>query len=224
MHFRGQILIAVALVGLTAQVTIAAPHKATDTWVGVWGYVIAPPAPGPAPAPAPFGPPAPPITPLGAVAAPTPPPAPRVFPPPLLENPGNVALDVTTTEIRNTTLRQLVRVSADGTRLRLKFSNEDGADPLTLGAVHVGVAAADGAVVAGTDHAVTFHGQSGVVIPASAPALSDAIDLPTKALDRLYISVHVSGPMGLRAARTLFEYVAGTPGDFTAAADRKSVV
>ena len=218
MHVRGRILIAVALVGLTAQVTIAAPHKATDTWVGVWGYVIAPPAPGPAPVAAPFGPPAPPKTPQGTVAAPTPPPAPRVFPPPLLENPGNVTVDVATTEIRNTTLRQLVRVSADGTRLRLKFSNEDGADPLTLGAVHVGVAAADGAVVAGTDHAVTFHGQSGVVIPASAPALSDAIDLPTKALDRLYISVHVPGPMALRAARTLFEYVAGTPGDFTGAA------
>ena len=64
----------------------------------------------------------------------------RVFPPPLLENPGNVPVDVATTEIRNTTVRQLVRVSAAGTRLRLRFSNEDGTDPLTLGAVHVGLA------------------------------------------------------------------------------------
>jgi len=85
--------------------------------------------------------------------------------------------------------------------------------------VHVGVAGPDGSVVAGTDHAVTFQGQSGVVIPASAPALSDAIDLPTKALDRVYISIHVPGPLALRgAARSLFQYVAGTPGDFTGAA------
>jgi len=56
------------------------------------------------------------------------------------------------------------------------------------------------------------------VVPAGAPTLSDAIELPTKALDRLYISIHVPGPMTLRAARTLFEYVAGTPGDFAAAA------
>jgi len=179
------------------------------------GYVIAPPAPGPAPAP--FVPPTPPVTPLGALPAPLAAPAPRAFPLPLLENPGNVPVDVTTAEVRNTTVRQLIRVSADGSRLRLRFSNEDSADPLTLGSVHIGLAAADGAVVAGTDHVVRFDGQSGIVIPASSPALSDAIDLPTKALDRLYISVHVPGPLALRAARTLFQYAAGTPGDFTGA-------
>jgi lysophospholipase L1-like esterase len=217
MPVLGRILLAVALLGLTSQGAPAAPHKSGDTWVGVWGYVVAPPAPGPAPAP--VVPPAPLVTPLGMVAAPAPPPAPRVFPPPLLENPGNVPVDVTAADLRNTTVRQLVRVTADGARLRLRFSNEDSADPLTLGAVHVGVAGPDGSVVAGTDHAVTFQGQSGVVIPASAPALSDAIDLPTKALDRLYISIHVPGPLVLRgAARSLFQYVAGTPGDFTGAA------
>jgi lysophospholipase L1-like esterase len=216
MHVLGRILIAVALAAFTAPAAFAASHKSPDTWIGVWGYVVAPAAPGPAPAP--LVPPAPPVTPLGMVAAPTPPPAPRVFPPPLLENPGNVPVDATSAEIRNTTVRQLVRVSADGSRLRLRFSNEDGTDPMTLGAVHVGLAAADGAVVAGTDHAVTFHGQSGVVIPASAPVLSDAVDLPTKALDRVYISIHVPGSMTLRAARTLFQYVAGTAGDFTGAA------
>jgi lysophospholipase L1-like esterase len=142
---------------------------------------------------------------------------PRVFPPPLLENPGNVPVDVATAEIRNTTVRQLVRVSANGSRLRLRFSDEDSPDPLTLGSVHVGLAGADGAVVPGTDHAVTFDGQSGIVIPAGSPALSDPIDLATKALDRLYISVHVPGPMPLRAARSLFQYVAGTAGDFTSA-------
>jgi lysophospholipase L1-like esterase len=211
-----RISIAVAVLGLAAQATLAAPHKGLDTWIGVWGYVIAPAAPGPAPAP--LVAPAPPVTPLGMVAAPAAAPAPRVFPPPLLENPGNVPMDVTAADIRNTTVRQLVRVSADGSRLRLRFSNEDGADPLTLGAVQVGLAGPDGALVAGPDHAVTFHGQSAVVIPASAPALSDAIDLPTKALDRVYISIHVPGTLTLRAARTLFQYVAGTPGDFTGAA------
>jgi lysophospholipase L1-like esterase len=216
MHVLKRIGIAIAVLGLTTQVLIAAPHKGGDTWIGVWGYVVAPAAPGPAPAP--FVLIAAPVTPLGMVAPPPPPPAARVFPPPLLENPGNVPVDVTTAELRNTTVRQLVRVSADGSRLRLRFSNEDGTDPLTLGAVHVGVAGPDGTLVAGTDHAVTFHGQSGVVIPASAPLLSDAIDLPTKALDRVYISVHVPGTLALRAGRTLFEYVAGTPGDFTGAA------
>lgn len=210
-----RILIAAAWLGLS-QGAIAATHKGTDTWIGVWGYVVAPAAPGPAPAPLVLL--ASPVTPLGAVAAPTPPPAPRAFPAPLLENPGNVPVDVATAEIRNTTVRQLVRVSADGSRLRLRFSNEEGADPLTLGAVHVGLAGADGAVLTGTDHVVTFHGQPGVVIPAGSPLLSDPVDLPTKALDRVYISTLVPGPMSLRAGRSLFQYVAGTAGDYTSAA------
>jgi lysophospholipase L1-like esterase len=208
-------LTAAVLAGLAVQVAVAAPHSAKESWIGVWGYVIAPPAPGPAPAP--FVLPAPVVTPLGAPPAPVAAPAPRAFPPPLLENPGNVPVD-TAADIRNTTVRQLVRVSADGSRLRLRFSNEDSADPLSLGAVHVGLAAADGSVVAGTDHVVTFDGRSGVVMPASSPVLSDAIDLPTKALDRMYISIHIPGQLALRAARTLFQYVAGTPGDFTASA------
>ena len=187
-----------------------------DSWIGVWGYVVAPAAPGPAPAPLVLL--APVVTPLGTPAAPPPPPAPRVFPPPLLENPGNVPVDTTAAELRNTTVRQLVRVSADGSRLRLRFSNEEGADTLALGAVHVGLAGPDGAVIAGTDHAVTFHGQSGVVIPASSPELSDPIDLPTHALDRVYISTLVPGPLSLRGGRSLFQYVAGSAGDFTGTA------
>jgi lysophospholipase L1-like esterase len=222
MKIPGQILATALLASLLAQGAAAAPRTADDSWIGVWGYVVAPQPPGstgaPALPPGPPGPPAPTATPLGVPAAPAPPAASRVFPAPLLENPGNVPVDLTTAEIRNTTVRQLVRVSADGTRLRLKFSNEDGADALTLGAVHVGIAAADGAVVAGTDRAVTFAGQAAIVIPASAPVLSDPIDLPTKALDRLYISVLVPGPMTLRSARTLFQYAAGSPGDFTGTA------
>jgi lysophospholipase L1-like esterase len=213
MSVLNRLLIAAACIIVTGQAAVAAPHKMADSWIGVWGYVVAPAAPGPAPAP--FVPPAPLVTPLGTPAAPPPPPAPRVFPPPLLENPGNVPVDVATAEIRNTTVRQLVRVSADGSRLRLRFSNEEGTDPLALSAVHVGLAGPDGAVIAGSDHAVTFHGQSGVVIPASSPELSDPIDLPTHALDRLYISTLVPGPLSLRGGRSLFQYVAGSAGDFT---------
>jgi lysophospholipase L1-like esterase len=221
MRISGTVLAVVALGGLLQQGAAAAAPAAADKWVGVWGYVVAPEPPGsvgaPALPPAPPGPAVTPVTPLGVPVAPTPPPAPRVFLPPRLDNPGNVPVDLTTTDIRNATVRQLVRVSVQGTRLRLRFSNEQGTEPLTLGAVHIGLAGADGAVVAGTDHAVTFAGQQGIVIPASAPALSDPIELPTQALDRLCISVLLPGPLALRGPRTLFQYVAGPPGDFTSA-------
>ena len=206
----------IAATGVDSRTAGAAPHQLAESWIGVWGYVNAPPAPGPA-APA-FAPPAPPITPLGLPGPANVQTAPRVFPAPMLENPGNVPVDLTTAEIRNTTVRQLVRVSAEGSRLRLRFSNEDSAEPLVLGSIHIGLAGPDGVILTGSDHVVTFAGQSGVIIPASSPALSDPIDLPTKALDRLYISVHVPGLLPLRAARTLFQYVAGTAGDLTGAA------
>lgn len=219
MKIAGRMLAVTVLTGVFAGAASGATHANDEGWVGVWGYVIAPAPPGTsgtaALPPGPPGPSAQVATPMAMPPAPVAPPVPRAFPPPLLENPGNVPLDLTTAEIRNTTVRQLVRVSADGTRLRLKLSNEEGADPLSLGAVHVGLAAADGTIVAGTDRPVTFDGQSAIVIPASAPVLSDPVDLPTKALDRLYISVLVPGPLASRGARTLFQYVAGTAGDYT---------
>ena len=197
---------------------VAVTHSAPiESWIGVWGYVSAPLPPGVTPAAA-----APVIQatviPLGAAGSIAPPASPRPFPAPLLDNPGNVPVDTSATDLNNITVRQVVRVAAAGGRLRLRLSNESGADPLILGAVRIGEAAADGAIVAGSDHAVTFDGKTGVVIPAGSPLLSDPIDLPTKALDRLYVSIHVPGTIPARASRSLFQYVAGTPGDFTGSA------
>ncbi len=148
---------------------------------------------------------------------------PRPLPAPLLDNPGNVPVDTGATDLINVTVRQVVRVSAGGGRLRLRLSNEGGADLLILGAVHVGEAGGGGAILAGTDHAVTFDGRVGVTIPAGSPVLSDPIDLRTKPLDRLYLSIHVPGPIPARAPRSLFQYVAGTPGDFTGSVDLPGV-
>jgi len=187
---------------------------AGEDWVGVWGYVGAPLPPGVTPAAAP------PIIQAAAVPlgpAPNVPP-PRVFPPPLLDNPGQVPVETTAADLTNVTVRQVVRVTEGGHKIRLRLSNEGGSETLVLGAVHVAEAGADGTVIAGTDHEVTFDGKAGVSIPASAPVLSDPVDLPTKALDKLYISIHVPGTIPARAPRSLFEYVAGEPGDFAAAA------
>lgn len=207
---------ALAMLGIVvhASATAAPRTPANDEWVGAWGYVGAPLPPGAAP------PAAAPPTQMAAVPLGPPPnvPPPRVFPPPLLENPGHVPVETSPADLANVTVRQIVRVSEGGHRIRLRLSNEGGADTLVLGAVHVGEASAEGAVVSGTDHVVTFDGRAGVSIPASAPVLSDPVDLPTKALDKLYISIHVPGTVPPRAPRSLFQYVAGESGDFTAAA------
>jgi lysophospholipase L1-like esterase len=224
MSKLGRLLIAAVGASLLLQVAAsAAPHAASENWIGTWGYVSLPPPPG-APIPAAAAPPPPGPTPLGVFTAPAPaPPFRPAGPPAAIDNPGNVPVDTTTTDLGNVTVRQVVRVSQGGTRLRLRFSNENSADALPLAAVHVGAAGVDGAVVPGSDHVVTFDGQPSVILPAGAPVLSDPIELPTRALEKLYISSYLPGPVPTRAPRTLFQYVAGKSGDFTAAASLPGV-
>jgi lysophospholipase L1-like esterase len=139
------------------------------------------------------------------------------LPPPRIDNPGNVPLENSTADLTNVTLREVIRTSVGGERLRLRFSNEAGTEPLVLGAVHVAQATADGSIVPGSDHVVQFAGHPGVIVPASTPVLSDPIELPTQPLEKLYVSVYLPRTLPVRAQRSLIEYVAGQPGDFSAA-------
>jgi lysophospholipase L1-like esterase len=204
--------IALAFALLLAGASAAA---AADNWTGAWGFVPIPPAPGPAPLVVPPAQarlatltPMLEAPPVAAAVAGTP-------PAPLLENPGNVPILQGGADLVGVTVRQLVRVSVAGSQIRLRFSNEASGEVLPLGTVHVAQAGADGSIVPGTDHAVTFDGRAGVTIPASAPLLSDPVAMPVKALDRLLISVHLPG-IAPRTGHSLFMYVSG-PGDHTAA-------
>ena len=84
--------------------------------------------------------------------------------------------------LRNQTVRQYARVSVGGSKVRVVLSNEYGKAPVTLGAVHIAMGAADGAIVPGTDKALTFGGSASVTIPPGAPAVSDPVDLKLPAL------------------------------------------
>lgn len=183
----------------------AGSASARENWVGAWGFAVVPPPPGIA---MPVPPPA--LVPLAALpAGPTPPPM-------LVENPGNVPIALLSSDPANVTIRQLVRVSASGNRIRLRFTNEGGSDVLPLGAVHVGLAGPDGSILPGSDRIVTFDGMRAVTIPAGAPLLSDPVDLPVKALDRLLISSYLPATAA-RTGHSLLQYVSGVAGDETGA-------
>jgi len=185
---------------------LAPAAYARDNWLGAWGFVPVPPPPG-AVMPSNTLP----LSPLGETPQPQSPTA------PLIENPGNVPVTLLNSDPANVTIRQIARVSVAGKRIRLRFSNESSPDLLALGAVHVGLAGPDGSVVAGSDRVVTFDRHRSVLIPASAPLLSNPVDLPVKALDRLAISIHVPGAAP-RTGHTLMQYVSGEAGDQTGAA------
>lgn len=206
----GLLALAVGAPLAAARADAPAPKSA---WVAAWGYVASPLPPGqlpPTPIPLLAGPPVP----LGLPAGPPVPPA----APKLIDNPGALPVDAGGAELADVTVRQVVRVSAAGSAVRLRLSNENGAEPLAIGAAHVGLAGPDGAVLPGTDHAVTFAGQAGVNIPAGAPLLSDPVALPVKALDRLAVSLYAPGRLPVRNLRGGYAYVAGANGDSGGAA------
>lgn len=87
------------------------------------------------------------------------------------------------------TLRETVRLSAGGQRIRLVFSNRYGREPVKLGAVRVGPA--DDARGGRT---LTFSGQPGVAILPGATVTSDPVALPVRPLSRLAVTTRMPAP------------------------------
>lgn len=120
------------------------------------------------------------------------------------------------------TLRQIVRLSLGGDRIRVRLSNAFGTQPLTIKAARVAVSAAlnSARIDPATDRALTFSGRTEVTIPAGADYWSDPVALKVAPLTSLAISLHYAaapsvqtGHPGSRAT----SYVLS--GDHTADAD-----
>jgi lysophospholipase L1-like esterase len=96
-------------------------------------------------------------------------------------------------DFADTTLRQIVHVSAGGTQIRVRFSNAFGKAPLLITSAHVAKAAANGSIEPATDKPLTFAQQPSVTIPAGALLISDplAFDLPP--LSGLAVTLHIEG-------------------------------
>jgi lysophospholipase L1-like esterase len=88
------------------------------------------------------------------------------------------------------TVRQRVRVSAGGTSVRVRLSNEFGKTPLAIGSATVALPVDSAAVQPGTLRKLTFGGRPSVVIPPGAPVLSDPVQIDIAAGSDLAISLY----------------------------------
>lgn len=86
------------------------------------------------------------------------------------------------------TLREIAHVSIGGARVRVRFSNAFGTDPLAIADAHVALSAAGAKIQPGTDHALTFDGATTVRIPAGAEIYSDPVDLTVAPLSDVAVS------------------------------------
>jgi lysophospholipase L1-like esterase len=96
-------------------------------------------------------------------------------------------------ELNNATIRQLVRISAGGSQVRVRFTNETGTQPVVIGAATIARPGnAPGSIDPASSKPLTFGGATSITVPPGAPAISDPIDLAVSPLDSLSISLFVS--------------------------------
>ncbi len=132
--------------------------------------------------------------------------------PPAVPSPNSPAFE-------NQTIRQVMRISAGGPRVRVRISNEYGTTPLVIGAATIAMAG-EGPALAGPAKPLTFGGRTSISIPAGAPVLSDPVDFPVTALSSVSISLFTpekTGPCTCHPQGTATTYLS-PPGDFTAGA------
>ncbi len=123
--------------------------------------------------------------------------------------------------LNNQTIREIVHPTLAGERLRIRFSNELGTTPLTLGGAHIALVKENGKIDPGSDRTLTFDGKTAVQIPAGAPMLSDPVDLKVPAFADVAISIYVpkeASPSTFHLLGQRQTYISG-PGNFAGAED-----
>lgn len=88
------------------------------------------------------------------------------------------------------TVRQVLRVSKGGERLRIRLSNEYGASPIRIGAAAVAHAAKGGVVDEAGIRQITFGNDRQALLAPGAPLLSDVVELAVPDLGEIAISLY----------------------------------
>lgn len=99
------------------------------------------------------------------------------------------SLDRTPTLV-NRTIREIVRLSAGGSRVRIRLSNQYGTRAIIVGSAHLAVRTSGPSIDPSTDRVVTFNGRESVTIRAGANLVSDPVALTVTQLTDLVVSLY----------------------------------
>ncbi len=100
------------------------------------------------------------------------------------------------TSFDNQTIRDVVRTSFGGSRVRIRVSNVFGTQPVTLQDAHIGISSSGAAIQSGTNVPLTFDGSPDVTIPAGGSVISDPANLQVQALQDVAVSVYAPTSTG----------------------------
>lgn len=97
--------------------------------------------------------------------------------------------------LADATLRQTIRTSVGGQRIRLRLSNTFGGSVLPIASAHLALPAKGRAGVSaiepGSSQALTFDGRASVRIPAGAQAVSDPLEFPVAPRANLTVTLYL---------------------------------
>jgi hypothetical protein len=100
-----------------------------------------------------------------------------------IPEPGN---SLAPADLHDATVRQIVRLSIGGSRLRVHISNAFGTEPLRFTSVHIArpLSPAASAIDPKSDRPLTFSGATGIIVPAGAEYVSDSTDYAVAPLSK----------------------------------------
>jgi hypothetical protein len=130
--------------------------------------------------------------------------------PPFGQGPANWSVD----GFANQSVRQVVRVSRDGSSIRIRLSNRYGTTPLRLTGASLGLAGDGASVRRESTRALTFDRSRSAVVPPGGEAVSAAVRMRISSLQRLSVTLFFAAPTGsaafhLRSFATSYQ----APGD-----------
>lgn len=103
------------------------------------------------------------------------------------------------TELRNlppspgltgNTLRQVVRISVGGKKLRVHFSNAFGNGPVTMAAARLALSDGSSAIKHESEKGLTFNGEASTTIAAGETATSDSLDFDLAPLSEVAVTIY----------------------------------
>lgn len=124
------------------------------------------------------------------------------------------------TSFSNQTVRQIVRVSVGGDKVRIRLSNEFGPKPVLIGSASIGISHNTG-VASETFRSLTFGGSKSAILWPGAPGLSDPVDLDIPPLSDVVIDLYLPANTDLNTVHQvgLQTALVSTSGDFTSKSD-----
>jgi len=91
----------------------------------------------------------------------------------------------------DTTFREIVHTSIGGSPVRVVLTNESGIEPLTIGAGQIALSAGGSEIDSASAKTLTFGGQTSIVIPPGAWAISDPADVKLLPFANVAISLFI---------------------------------